>query len=66
MLTWICDVCKTRRPDDKISVHTKTSPIEGTDSTIDMNIKYCNDKPKCVTGAKKVDYFKGKKQSKKQ
>lgn len=55
---WTCHVCGEMRPDSKISVETKTVPIKGTESTIEQNIRYCNDKPKCKVGAKKVDFIR--------
>lgn len=58
LLYWTCHVCGEMRPDSKISVETKTVPIKGTESTIEQNIRYCNDRPKCKAGAKKVDFIR--------
>jgi len=51
MLTWKCHICKERRPDAKISVLTKPLVINGQ-SCGEQNIRYCNDRPACLEGAK--------------
>ncbi len=59
--TWKCHVCGEERPDDKISVLSKPLIINGQvvpDSP--QNIRYCNDRPACIEGAKEHCLFKGK------
>jgi hypothetical protein len=48
-LTWSCMVCGEERPDQFISVHKKSITLGQV--TVTMNIRYCNDRPKCLTGA---------------
>lgn len=46
--TWICEICKEERPDDKISVLSYSMK----DLPCCMRyVKYCNDKPECRSGA---------------
>jgi hypothetical protein len=49
-LTWTCHVCGKVRPDDKISVYHRIITHDIIDIT--ENIRYCNDNPDCVEGAK--------------
>jgi hypothetical protein len=56
-LTWTCHVCGEERPDGKISVYSTTKKIGNVD--IKQNVRYCNDKPECVEGAKQVDWLNG-------
>jgi len=57
--TWKCHICGEERPDDKISVLTKPLVINGVPiSGGQENIRYCNDKPACVEGAKEFSFFK--------
>ena len=60
MITWTCHICKEERPDDKISVFTKPIIRDGAVLGAE-NIRYCNDKPKCIEGAKKFSFFGEKK-----
>jgi hypothetical protein len=53
--TWVCHVCGKERPDDKISVHS-TKKMVG-DVEITQNVRYCNDNPDCVEGAKTVNWI---------
>lgn len=57
-LTWRCDICHEVRPDDKISVVSKPIII-GDRVCGEQNIKYCNDRPTCIDGAKRFHFFKG-------
>ncbi len=50
MGTWKCHVCGTERPDERISVLSKPVNLKGFDFT--ENVRYCNDNPECVEGAK--------------
>ncbi len=60
-LTWKCHVCGEERPDDKISVLSKPLIINGqVVSGGQQNIRYCNDRPACIEGAKEHCFFKGK------
>lgn len=56
MLTWTCHVCHAERPDERISVHRKSTVTEGG-IRIQQNVRYCNDRPTCVEGAEKVDFL---------
>lgn len=56
-LTWKCHICGEERPDDKISVLSKPLVIKGQ-ACGQQNIRYCNDRPACVEGAKTFSYFK--------
>jgi len=53
--TWTCHVCGKERPDDKISVYSQTTMEHGVE--IQQNVRYCNDNPKCVEGAKTIRWF---------
>jgi hypothetical protein len=55
-LTWTCHVCGKERPDDKISVHSKTVTMNNVPIT--QNVRYCNDNPECIEGATKIDWIK--------
>ncbi len=57
-LTWKCHVCGEERPDMKVSVFTKPIVIDGR-MCGNQNIRYCNDKPECIEGAKHKDLFVG-------
>ena len=46
--TWTCHICGDRRPDENINVDTY--PLKGLLGA-EMNIRYCNDRSKCVLGA---------------
>lgn len=54
-LTWACHVCGQIRPDSKISVYSTKHKIEGLEFI--QNVRYCNDNPDCIEGAKEVDWF---------
>ncbi len=55
-LTWKCHVCGEERPDAQISVLTKTNRVGLI--TLEQNIRYCNDRQKCIDGAKDFSFFK--------
>jgi len=55
-LTWTCHVCGRKRPDDKISVYSTWIAPHGVD--IKQNVRYCNDRPECIEGAKKIRWIK--------
>lgn len=57
--TWRCHVCEEVRPNHAISVLTKDvgHKYNLPEGTMTMNIRYCNDKPTCIEGAKKVDWI---------
>jgi len=57
-LTWTCHICQQERPDDKISVLTKSLGIPGVDAV--QNIRYCNDRQECIDGAKDSSFIKSK------
>ena len=54
-LTWVCHICKEERPDAKISVLTKPLMFEGKQLGR-QNVRYCNDKPSCLEGAKEFEF----------
>ena len=62
MISWRCHVCKDSRPDAAISVYkTDTSADFGLPAgTMRQNVRYCNDRPKCVAGAPKANLVGGK------
>lgn len=57
--SWKCHVCGEERPDDKISVLSKAILIGGRVCG-QQNVRYCNDRPSCVEGAKNIDFLKAK------
>lgn len=56
-LTWSCHVCGEIRSDDKISVYSREVDLDGI--KIKQNVRYCNDRPACIEGAKNVDWLRG-------
>jgi len=56
-VNWSCHICKRERPDEKISVLTKPLRIWG-EVVGDQNVRYCNDNPSCIEGAKTFDLFR--------
>ena len=56
MLTWTCHICGEKRRDDKISVFTKPLVIDGI-TMGKQNIRYCNDRSKCLEGAKEYSFI---------
>lgn len=50
-MTWKCHICGDERPDDKISVYTHTNRSSNGIEFME-NIRYCNDREKCIEGAK--------------
>lgn len=54
-LEWTCHVCAKLRPDDKISVHSTETTISGV--VITQNVRYCNDNPDCIEGAKTINWI---------
>jgi len=55
-IEWTCHVCGKVRPDDKISVFTRTNVVPGTDITFQENVRYCNDNPECAAGAPEITW----------
>ena len=56
---WICHICGEERPDDKISTLSKPIMIDGqVVPGGEQNIRYCNDRPACIEGAKEFSFFK--------
>lgn len=53
MDTWRCEVCKSDRIDDDISVVTLKKELD-VGGTMGRNVKYCNDKPECLDGAVEI------------
>ena len=52
MITWICHVCGKTRPDAAISVYSTTRYMGAI--PMQQNVRYCNDKPECIAGARGV------------
>lgn len=59
--TWTCHVCGEKRPDSKISVQKNQRAIPGTNTRVQENVRYCNDKAECARGAKKVTFMAARK-----
>ena len=57
MMTWTCHICGEERPDEYISVMSKSLNIPNVDA--EQNIRYCNDKPKCAEGAETFSFVQG-------
>lgn len=55
VLEWTCHVCGKTRPDEKISVLSTTQEFNGVEIT--QNVRYCNDDPACIEGAKHVKWI---------
>lgn len=59
-LSWTCHVCGNDRPDAQISVFSKTADDKGmyldvvVDAQMTVNVRYCNDKDECKSGAEAV------------
>lgn len=55
-LTWTCHVCGDERPDRAISVYKRdmSAKFNLPPGTVQQNVRYCNDRPECVEGAKTV------------
>ncbi len=53
---WTCHICRTKRPDARISVLSK--PVASMPS-LTGTVRYCNDRPGCVEGAKTFTFMKG-------
>jgi len=55
-MTWTCHVCGDERPDAQISVLSFDVAVEGVDFPIRQNVRYCNDRLSCITGASMVRF----------
>ena len=53
--TWRCHICEEERPDNKISVVSRPLIISGRECG-QQNIRYCNDRPACIEGAKSFSF----------
>lgn len=53
--TWTCHVCGKERPDARISVFSSTKWIGAV--AFQQNVRYCNDNPACIEGAKTKDFM---------
>ena len=56
-IEWTCHVCGELRPDDKISVHSRTVTLTLNNVPMTENVRYCNDNQECIDGAKKVRWI---------
>jgi hypothetical protein len=54
-LTWTCHICGKVRPDARISVYSSPKYIGAVEMI--QNVRYCNDNPECVEGAKTKDFM---------
>lgn len=55
---WTCHICGRTRPDALISVWKTTTEIPGAGgATMTQNVRYCNDTPNCLEGAKTFSFF---------
>lgn len=61
-LSWTCHACGEERPDALISVFTRDlSPGYNLPSgTMKQNLRYCNDRPKCLEDVRKTPIPTGK------
>lgn len=59
---WTCHICGDDRPDERISVHTTdvSASHDLPPGTMKMNVRYCNDRPKCVAAAPSFTFLKSK------
>ena len=59
-LTWKCHICGDIRPDDRISVRTTDISAKSglPPGTMQQNVRYCNDREKCIEGAKTFSFVK--------
>lgn len=53
-LTWNCEICKAKRPDEFISVISSRikRPSDPHKAFLVQNVKYCNDRLYCIEQAK--------------
>jgi hypothetical protein len=58
--TWTCHICGDERPDAMISVHTRdvSHELDLKPGSAQENVRYCNDRPECIEGAKTFRFFK--------
>ena len=56
-LSWTCHICGKERPDKNISVYQSPLIVNGVEIG-EQNVRYCNDNPECIKGAKDIDFFK--------
>lgn len=56
-LTWTCHVCGDERPDERISVFSSQQLFGTTGVMMTQNVRYCNDRPACIEGAKTVNFM---------
>jgi hypothetical protein len=57
-MTWTCHVCGEERPDAQISVLSTDITPEGQSFSMRQNVRYCNDRLSCITGASLVRFVK--------
>lgn len=53
--TWTCHICGEERPDAFISVYKSKAKLCGVD--VDQNVRYCNDRAECISGAPLHSFF---------
>lgn len=58
-LTWTCHVCHDERPDRLISVLSTKHLLGPAKVEVQVNVRYCNDRPECVAGAPDVNMLGG-------
>ena len=59
--TWICHICGDVRPDEFISVRIRDMSEKGHEfrpGVISMNVRYCNDRERCIENSKTLSLLK--------
>lgn len=58
ILEWTCHICGKVRPDDKINVYSRMITLN-REIPLKENVRYCNDNPECIEGAKTKTWLGG-------
>lgn len=53
-IVWSCHVCGAVRPDARISVFSSERRMIGHQVVFVQNVRFCNDRPACIDGARDV------------
>lgn len=53
-----CHVCNEDRQSSKISVHKHKTRLPGTNTLVEEQVNYCNDKAECTSAAPKVSFVR--------
>lgn len=57
-MTWTCHICGKERPDEAIAVYKSVEKLFG--ATVQQNVRYCRDNPKCVERAPAFRFIRPK------